>query len=180
MFFWQLFVSRSKLSSISSTAGEWTTFELPALTPSQMPGSITDIGRFLTASLPFMANLEVVTVALDSHILLRLHKCVETRKSVPLRNGLDPKIRGGLMTVSELVKTELTLWAKTYTTPGSNGILISPNIPRISFSSIHALGANVAVSLDTETEEGLKKILKKNKVLKNCHFQMVYVSRLMY
>jgi hypothetical protein len=144
-----------------------------------MPGSITEIGHFLADSLPFMSNLEVVTVALDSHNLLRLHKHAEASDPIKLLDALNPVIAGGLMKVSKLARKKITIEANDYisSVPRSNGMPMSPDTSRSVSSSItiHVLDARVAVSLDTEIEKGLRKVTKKE-LVKNCHFQMVYAS----
>jgi Protein of unknown function (DUF3684) len=145
-----------------------------------MPGSIAEIRHFLKASLPFMVNLQVVTVALDSHTLLRLSKKAQLQTPIKLLDALNPVIHGGLMKVVKLARTKITIEANdyTYSAPRSNGIPTSPDPPTMSSSlmTMQVLGAKVVMALDAEVKKGLKKVTKKE-VLSTCLFQMVYASR---
>lgn len=160
------------MTSPTPISNPWTTFELNAHTPAPIPGTPTEISRFLAASLPFMANLERVTVSLDSYPLLRLAKSSEVPRSIPLLEHLRPKANPGFMTVSGVDQEEVFVDAKTFLYgPSTTPIVISSAIRMLMWS------ADVRVELDPSSEVaiGVQKATKKG-VPKKCRYSLVYVS----
>lgn len=57
----------------------------------QLPGQTSELGRFLEASLPFMANITSVTLLIDSTTILSLQKHVNPNPvKVPVHNKFKP------------------------------------------------------------------------------------------
>jgi hypothetical protein len=131
-----------------------------------------DIGRFLAASLPFMAHLEHITVTFDSHPLLRLDKSSESPIFLDLLDGLKRETAHGFMSVSDVSKTEVQMRAKSW----SYGV----SSKMASFEKrMFVWSAGVKVVLDAQSELGLglDKAMKKA-VPENCSFRLIYASLL--
>lgn len=168
----QLLVSRATQSSLSSN--KWTTFELEAHTPSPLPQTLVEIGRYIAAALPFMANLELVTVAFDHHILLRFKKTSGLLTYVPLLPHLIPKLKSNLMAVSKVGKREISISAAKHVYKQNSGV------PSVVASEMRLLvwSADVKVDVDEMSDlgSGLYKAMKKSAPTK-CGFQLVYVIK---
>ena len=81
--------------------------------PSPLSYTIIDIGRFLASSLVFMTNLKLVTVAFDSHVVLRFQKSIGSSRHMPLIRDLNPELEG--MKAVEVDQTEVRISADVAT-----------------------------------------------------------------
>jgi Protein of unknown function (DUF3684) len=178
-------IRRSKQTS-SSNAGsnKWTSFELPIGPPSLLPGTLTEIGRFLTASLPFMINLEFDTVAFDSYTILRLRKSLDRPTVVSLLKHLQPAAGAGLMKVYEVKKTNIHIDAERFyghkfhanRTPASSLEFGQSTLPSRNTMLLWAVEFKVTLDKKSELRSGLEKAMKKT-VPNHPKFLLIYVSR---
>lgn len=179
----QLLVAQSHAVDLIANSNLLTTFELPVHEPSPLRYTFIDIGRFLAASFAFLANLKAVTVAFDSHVLLRLSKTMESPEQLPL---LNPRTNERLMKANTFNKTEVVIKAEVAelvyqtanSTPCPKCSPISPSSlqPRTSQYKMFVWSANATVALDPKLEAGLKQATKKKDIPVNCQVKLIYVS----
>lgn len=143
-------------------------------TPAAVPGTPTEIGQFLAASLPFMVNLQAITVTLDSQILVRLTRSMGCVSGISLLQHLNNTTHEGLMTVSHVQKTEVRVDAdwRVYESDGSNTL-------RSAGKSMLVWSAGIKVTLNESSPlgSGLNKATKKA-VPDTCSLQLLYVNLL--
>jgi hypothetical protein len=152
---------------------EWTTtFELPTHTTARLPGTPDDIQRFLAASLPFMTNLQEITVTFDSHILVQLTRSMGSAEEAPIPKSLSAATSHGLMAVSKVQKTNVHIKAESRAHDGSHEL-------RSAGKNMLVWSADIRVTLEEASElgMGLNKATKKA-VPDTCSFQLIYVSLL--
>jgi hypothetical protein len=122
-----------------------------------------------------MVNLEHITVAFDSHPLLRLKKSSQSPIPLELLDCLRRGTAPGFMSVSDVSKREVRIEAESWSYEGG-----SKTVPTLSFEKrmlVWSAGVKVILDVQSELGSGLNKAMKKA-VPENCSFQLIYVSLL--
>ncbi|KAH9951982.1 hypothetical protein B0H21DRAFT_817732 [Amylocystis lapponica] len=113
-FYWkdkkdQLFARRGTLPS--TDADPWTTFEMSLREPAPIPRAF-DFTRFIASSITFMTHLLEVSIYLDGRRISRLSKDPGVPKSVGIPKGLKRSSPSGMMHVSDIQTTPLSIKAE--------------------------------------------------------------------
>lgn len=151
----------------------WTRFELPAKNPSKLSGTPSEIGGFISASLPSMANLEQVVIAFNSSILFKVEKSGKPATPIPMLRDLASSPSPSLMNIKWVNSRELCIKKDemVYVKPDHTPNLTSSE----SHMAVWTAEVEVPVESNSEFALGLEKAMKK-KVPNRFLMQLIYVG----